>query len=602
MPNEAITTSRQPEPSVLEVFEQFIRTREFEQPPEADSFALLLSDDDSKRSFRELVESYTWTQDLLPRNVQPNVVLAGRFRLIERLGVGGMGQVWRAEDQKIGREVAVKVMSLVGSASIDSEAAFERETHLLAQMKHPGIVSVLDSDRDEEHRFLVMDLVEGRSLEDVLDTLKKNAGLAPDCRGRSAADIVDAVGAELAAGHTPLLGREDWCDGVVKVMVETLLTLEAAHARLVVHRDLKPGNLMITPGGQPVLLDFGLGGMIGGPPGDLTSSLFGTFRFVAPEQLSRGTSGTDIRTDIYQLGIVLYEFLTLSKCFGTEDHAELFSMIARGDFVSPRALDKSIPRELEDICLRAIDVNPGLRYQTAMEFREALQRFLRREPVHMDRYGATERFSRSFRYAMRRHRPLVLGLTGVLLAGALAWFARDAIAETVTLAAQEVTPDGNMLFKMTLRKSQFAVGILHWKQADKTWYRATRIEVAAATAIVAKPDPVHFPEGEFLCRAALPKDLVDTDGEWGLTCAFAGDAADFDRLKNTIQQMQVAMAAAREPGVDQEWIDMHWYNVLKSNDESPDLPADEVFDRRGYENGRVTARTMTFRTRRAKKN
>ena len=568
------------------MFEDYVRTRESELPPAVESFSAQLPDDDSKRSFLRLVDSYSWTQDRLPRNVLENVVLAGRFRLIDRLGAGGMGQVWRAEDQKIGREVAVKVLNLVGTASIDTEAAFERETQLLAQLKHPGIVTVLDSDRDAEHRFLVMDLVEGKSLEAVIDAMTATTDATKGSRGRTAADLVKALDAELPAGCTPLVQDEGWCDTVVKILVEALLTLEAAHARRVVHRDLKPGNLMIKPGGQPVLLDFGLGGMVDGAPGDLTSSLFGTFRFVAPEQFSRGRTGADVRTDIYQMGIVLYEFLTLTKCFDATHQAELVNAIMKGQFTMPRALDRNIPRELEDICLRAMDANPVHRYQTATEFREALQRFLRREPVHPDSHGPMQRVARQSRYAMRRHRPWILGAAAVTIAAIGSFWAASAFAETVRLEALAPTPAGDHRFKVELRKTRFLAGFFRVEDKGTTWYCPAEIEGAD------RDGTMLLRSGEHTLIAKAPPRIESSSADVQLTCSLAPTAELFDHLRDSIKQMRAEMSTTGNPGVDHAWMVRHWDAATRSG--APELPMRLFFGRARWEQDSVEGRQLTW--------
>ena len=576
MPHNPAMTETGGEGAILNVFEEFVRTREFAEPPPADVFASRLPDEESRRSFIELVDSYAWTQDLLPRNVQPNVVLAGRFRLIERLGAGGMGQVWRAEDQKLRKHVAVKVMSLVGSASLDSEAAFERETHLLAQLKHPGIVSVLDSDRDDEHRFLVMDLIEGRSLEQVLDSLTRildEARLAGPAAASSltGASVLEAVDTDLQEGHDALLdGTESYHDAVVKVMIEVLKTLEAAHSRLVVHRDLKPGNLMVTAGGQPVLLDFGLGGNIGGTPGDLTSSLFGTFRFVAPEQLARGKAGTDVRTDLYQIGIVLYEFLTLKRCFDTDDHSELFMRISKGKFAMPRTQDPRISRDLEDVCVRAMDVNPSRRYQTATEFRDALERFLRREPVHPDRLGPVGRVVRYSRYTVRRHRAMVLSCVAIVLVGVVGWFVGEFMTRPPIVAPIEAELDGQREVAVAVETAQFIIAILKLQDPTtmRSRYRPAKLvlspvegdSAAGASSSQAQGEPKDMilvqPDRTYRIRPVVDEDLEDLDGDLLLSCQLAPDAELMLKLQGAVDKMKAHMEA-----FDGEWVDDDWMRV-----------------------------------------
>lgn len=405
------------------VFAEYVCAATSVTPPPVDHYLRSLPDESSRDVFAELVDSYAWLQERLPYNLWPNVILAGRYRLIELLGEGGMGGVWRAEDEKLGREVAVKVMNLAGSAYLEAASSFQREIHLLAQLNHPGIVTVLGSGEDEDIRFLVMELVHGRSLESVLLRLAERAADAGGVAALHGDDLLSAIGVGLEPGHSPVVHRgESFCHTVARIMIEVLRTIEAAHARGVVHRDLKPANLMLRGGGHPVLLDFGLCGTVRDTPSETHRTLFGTPHFVAPEQLAHGYTGADPRTDVYQLGLVLYEFLTLQKCFAAEQIDELLACIGRG----PRALRLAapgMPRDLEDVCQKAIAVNPDRRYQSAAEFREDLSRYLRGEPVRASGGPGRKRGWRRIWFLTRRYCLLLVviatGLSMGLTAGAV---------------------------------------------------------------------------------------------------------------------------------------------------------------------------------------
>lgn len=399
------------------VFEDYVRAATSITPPPVDHYLRLLPDESSRDVFAELVDSYGWVQGRLPYNLWPNVILGGRYRLIELLGEGGMGCVWRAEDEKLGREVAVKVMNLAGSAYLEAVSSFQREIHLVARLNHPGIVRVFESGEDGDLRFLVMELVQGRSLEDVLSRLAKRAVGVGGVAALHGGDLLSAIGCGLEPGHSPVVQRgESWYHTVARIMIEVLRTIEAAHARGVVHRDLKPANLMLRGGGHPVLLDFGLCGTVRETPGEATRTLFGTPQFVAPEQLVHGYTGADLRTDVYQLGLVLYEFLTLRRCFAAEQIDELLRCIGRG----PRALRlvaPGMPRDLEAVCQKAIAINPERRFQSATAFREDLSRYLRGEPVRASEGPGLKRGWRRLWFLSRRYCLLLIVIATALAMG-----------------------------------------------------------------------------------------------------------------------------------------------------------------------------------------
>lgn len=185
-------------------------------------------------------------------------------------------------------------------------------------------------------------------------------------------------------------------------------------------RDLKPGNLMLRGDATPIVLDFGLGGRMEGEAGELTRRLFGSAWYVAPEQVRAGETGSDPRSDIYQLGLLLYEFLTLRRAFPGDDVSAVLRQIDIGAFQKPRKLNRGIPVDLEATTLKAMELRPDRRYQTAREFREDLERFLSGmgRPTAVSG-GVLSLFLRDGRYLLRRNKLsalIVLALTlGVAL-------------------------------------------------------------------------------------------------------------------------------------------------------------------------------------------
>ena len=247
-------------------------------------------------------------------------VLGGRYVLAGVLGAGGMAMVWRARDQVLGREVAVKVLSPQYAADPGFLARFEREARHAAAVSHPRLVTVFDCGVDGRTPFLVMELVTGRTLRQVLD----EAGALP--AGQAAA-VAAAV-----------------CEG-----------LAAAHAAGLVHRDIKPANIILA-GGQVKILDFGIARAEGTAAGTATGLVLGTAAYLSPEQASGSPAGP--QSDLYSLGCVLFEMLTGSPPFTAESAVGLAYRQVHDDPGPPSARRPGIPASLDTITARLLAKDP----------------------------------------------------------------------------------------------------------------------------------------------------------------------------------------------------------------------------------------------------
>lgn len=379
---------------------EYLFDREGKTPPSLQHYLARLPAVADREAFVDLVQQMSYAEQRLGLRLQPEIVLGGRYVLIEAIGSGGMGQVWKARDQKLQRVVAIKVLNLAATASFDVDHMVEREGKLLARLSHPGIVRVQDTGTDGEHRYLVMDLAGGRSLDEVLAELGERKHRGP----LTGADLLGLVGAA-APGRAPLVDADDpWPTVVAKIMVELLRTLEAAHGVSVVHRDLKPANVRITGGGWPVLLDFGISFTMSQVPGALTKAMCGTLQYFAPEQWD-STMRVDFRTDVYQAGLLLYELLVFRRCFPDDNTGAVMTAARTGTYLRPREIDPEVDRVLESGALKAMEVRPERRYQTAEAFRVDLQRHLdgARRKQRIDFEGAMwnlRRFARKRRVGL----------------------------------------------------------------------------------------------------------------------------------------------------------------------------------------------------------
>ncbi|MEO6597065.1 MAG: serine/threonine-protein kinase, partial [Planctomycetota bacterium] len=284
----------------------------------------------------------------------------GPYRLIERLGHGGQGVVFLAEHRDLQRTVALKMLHQ-GGLGLDSaqHARLRREAIALARLDHPGICSIYEVELDGPHPYLAMRHVPGASLAATIEQSRKSGGkdgLPPQTR----------------------IELDTW----LSFFERAAQALYAAHLVGIVHRDIKPHNLMRTPSGEPVLLDFGLARDTASTSVALTQSheLFGTLSYMAPELLA-SAADPDPRADVYALGVTLYEVLTLQRPFAAATPDALRRQIESGDVTQARAHNPHLPRDVDIVLATALERDPARRYASALTFAEDLRRLRQREPI-----------------------------------------------------------------------------------------------------------------------------------------------------------------------------------------------------------------------------
>jgi WD40 repeat protein/serine/threonine protein kinase len=327
----------------------------------------------------------------------------GPYRLLRELGRGGQAVVHLAEDTRLSRNVALKVFAPGLLPSEQFLARFRREVELASRLDHPGVCTVYEAGTDGDTPYIAMRYVEGTTLAHCIDT---SLARTPQGRTTSALDLPEPA-ATSASGRLPEVLR------VAALVERTARALHAAHEAGLIHRDVKPGNVMVTKDGEPVLLDFGLARDDAQDHAlTMTGTLLGTPAYMSPEQLLAQRVRLDRRTDVYSLGVTLYECLTLRRPFDAPTREGLYQQILASEADPPRRANAQIPKDLEVVLLTAMERNRDRRYQTALDFAEDLRRVREHEPI---RARPTPALVRLGRWA-QRHPAIATGLTTALLA------------------------------------------------------------------------------------------------------------------------------------------------------------------------------------------
>ncbi len=333
----------------------------------------------------------------------------GEFTILGELGRGGMGIVYRAKQVSLDREVALKILPGAALRIGPSVRRFRTEARAVARLDHPNVVPVYAQGEFGTHVYYAMGLVDGCSLDiaihdrpELLSSSRISRGAdevvqrpAPPPARRSEAPAGPAIEQRRTVPRTP----EDYRH-LARLMADVADGLSHAHSRGVIHRDVKPQNLLLSSAGRIFITDFGLSLLTDEPHFTITGELMGTPAYLSPEQVRGDARSVDHRTDIYSLGVTLYELLTGRRPFGGETRGEILANICAVEPPRPRKLDRRIPVELETICLQAMDKDADRRYLTAGLLADDLRAFAEGRPIAARPPG---RVRKAVRF-IRRHR------------------------------------------------------------------------------------------------------------------------------------------------------------------------------------------------------
>jgi serine/threonine protein kinase/tetratricopeptide (TPR) repeat protein len=387
----------------------------------------------------------------------------GDFRILRELGRGGMGVVYEAEQESLGRRVALKILPSWARLDPYRRRRFVREARVVARLHHTNIVPVYGVGEHDGVPYYVMQFIEGCGVHVLLDRLRRlrragEAGLAdtvalpalgPCPSGRElvlTASFARGPVPDVLAGSfddpsrtacwtveppadppavvRPPAGRAYWCE-VARIGVQVAAALDYASRQGILHRDVKPSNLLLDRQGRVWVTDFGLA-KVAADVDDLTQTgdLLGTLRYMAPERFE---GRSDVRSDVYSLGLTLYELLVLRPAFTESDRCRLVHRLTHREPVPPRHIDPAVPRDLETVVLKAIARDPARRYPTPAELAADLTRFIEDRPIRARRVGWPGRLV----HWCRRNRRLAAA-TGLAVGGLL-----SATAVSTLMAVQQ---------------------------------------------------------------------------------------------------------------------------------------------------------------------
>ena len=326
------------------------------------------------------------------RGSQQEPKRVGEFRILRVIGRGGMGTVYEAYQESMHRNVALKIMDASAVPSRKEGVRFEREAWIGGRLSHPNVIKVYGHGVEGRSHYIAMELAGGESLHDLIGRAKERR---KNVRSDSA-------------------WRAEHIRSMVKLFIGVADALEHVHESGVVHRDIKPANLLLSADGSRLMItDFGLARDEESSRMTRKGDLLGTIRYMSPEQLLASRVRITTKSDIWSLGMSLYESLTLKLPFSADSEEAYISALSVKEPSPARSQDAAIPRDLETVLMRCLERDPDRRYESAEKLRDDLERFLEGKPILARRPGPV---ARAVRFAVRRRRLVAVAAVAVVVA------------------------------------------------------------------------------------------------------------------------------------------------------------------------------------------
>jgi serine/threonine protein kinase/tetratricopeptide (TPR) repeat protein len=537
----------------------------------------------------------------------------GDFEIIREIGRGGMGIVYEARQVSLNRKVALKVLASGLGLSSKAVVRFRREAEAAAKLHHTNIVPIYATGEEDGTHFYAMELVEGPSLNVVIRAMRRGGTAAgkqeqsepqAQARGQSVKER-RAPEKPRADGHAPsnaqtitatdtvatlppwlletitsrtestraspspaesssaLTTGGSYFDRIARLIAEVADALDYAHDQGVIHRDVKPSNLLLSPSGKLSINDFGLARVLEQPGMTLSGEFMGSPLYMSPEQIAVGRAPLDHRTDIYSLGATLYELLTLQPPFPGERRDQIIAQIISKEPKPPRRLNRKVPVDLETICLKAIEKDPDRRYQTAGQMAEDLRRFVNRFAISAKRAGPV---TRTVKWVRRRPALAVTVVLAVLAGGIAGLFAYSASVsrQRMTELQRQQVIDGAVLAAMSgnFRAAEQAIQQAELLGASLGRIRMLRGQVALHQGQTAEAIQ-HLEQA-----ARLMPDSVAAQSLRAMAWAEAGD---WDRYYQVFQEVNRLWPETAEDYLFKGWVEsweLHSNRIMDTLDEA----------------------------------
>lgn len=416
--------------------------------------------------------------------------ILGDFHIIREIGRGGMGTVYEAEQISLRRKVALKILPRHLGFSKDAVMKFQREAEAGGRQRHPGIVAVHAVGEHEGTYYIAQELLEG---------------------GRTLGDRIEEV---LKVGEPP----QGYFRETALLFARIAEALQHAHEKGVIHRDVKPSNILLTPEGAPKVTDFGLAKVENAMALSKTGDFSGTPYYMSPEQVSRRRMRLDHRTDVFSLGVTLYESLTFARPFEGDTSHEVLKKILVHDPRDPRRVNPRVPHDLAVICLKAMEKDPEKRYPTMEAFGEDFRLFLSGEVIKARPAGIRDHAWKWIKRNPAVSAPLGVALLAIMIfiGYVLLWsYPRIKMEKDNALAAQKAE-ETEKLRALAAEKKAEEERVRAEEEAEKARFEAATAEALQQFLIglFNSPDPVHARGTEITAREILDRGLERIEQEF----------------------------------------------------------------------------------------